>query len=146
MSFWTSAHIHLDLFIWQTLIQSDLQRIQGLRFISSCVSANRTRDLAISCTCSSGWVMCLERESEWLNWMCQQKRKRRSLSQASWSPYWDRGGIWPETRVQRTRPNRIPPAAVRFIWAISTGLFVFSLTHFHLYWAEFIILCNKIKY
>lgn len=111
----TSVHFHLDLFIWQTFTQSDLQRIQGLHFINTCVSANRTRVLAVSCTCSSGWVMCLERESEWLNLMSQQKRKSRSLSQASWSPYWDRGGTWPEKTVQKTRPNHFPLAAVRVI-------------------------------
>lgn len=144
MSFWTSAHIHLDLFIWQTLIQSDLQRIQGLLFISSHVSANRTRDLAVSCTCSSGWVMCLERI-----WVIELNVNRKESAEAS---HRHREVLTETVEVYDRRREFRGRVRIVFLqqrydsFQRSALNYLFSLTHFHLYWAEFIILCNKIKY
>ncbi len=47
-------------------------------YVLSARVSNRTRDLAVSCTCSSGWVMCLERI-----WEIELNVNRKESAEAS---------------------------------------------------------------
>lgn len=147
LSFWTSRFIHLT-----AVIQSDLQHIQGLLYISMHVSANRTCDLDISCTLSNVFG-----ETIWSNWIeCVNRKENAEGSHGHREVFTETVEVHDRRRQFRGENRRHVFLQERYdsfhTWHFSVNhwkIWVFicvllmTFNHWHWCWEEFSILCNK---